>query len=54
MCVRIPDDLYKRLQKAAAEAGYDDVEKYVVELLRQLLPDEEGQIMEKLRRWGYA
>ncbi|AEA11591.1 hypothetical protein TUZN_0088 [Thermoproteus uzoniensis 768-20] len=47
-----PDNLYKRLQRA--EAGYDDVEKYVVELLRQLLPDEEGQITEKLRRWGYA
>ncbi|MEZ0248540.1 MAG: hypothetical protein ABWJ97_04645 [Thermoproteus sp.] len=53
MCVKIPEELYRRLKKAAKSAGYDDVDKYVVDLLERVLADDE-EITRRLRSWGYA
>lgn len=53
MCVRLPERLYERLRRAAEAAGYQDVDKYVADLLEQMLSDD-AEIVEKLRRWGYA
>ncbi|MEL9991377.1 MAG: hypothetical protein QXP98_07685 [Thermoproteus sp.] len=53
MCVKIPEELYQRLKRAAESAGYDDVDKYVVDLLERVLAEEE-EITKRLRSWGYA
>ena len=53
MCVHLPEHLYEKLKKAAESAGYEDVDKYVADLLEQML-SEDAEILRKLKEWGYA
>lgn len=55
-CIEIPDGLLKRLEKAAKDAGYDDVAKYLSMLLEELLvvKSDEDEITKRLRDLGYV
>jgi hypothetical protein len=61
--VPIPASLYSRIEAALGRLGYPNVETFVIDAVRHALasrdagtqptPEEEAQIVERLRRLGY-
>jgi len=67
--VKIPEDIYKKIEGRIEEAGFDSVEDYVTYVLREVLAsleeeeeqeeeqvfseEEEEKVKERLRALGY-
>ncbi len=56
--IKIDDDLYGKLKKCAATAGYSGVEEFIAHLLEKAVAnidagDDAEKIKEKLRGLGY-
>jgi len=56
--IKIDDDLYRRLEKCAATAGYSGTEEFIAHMLEKAVAgmdagDDPEKVKEKLRGLGY-
>jgi hypothetical protein len=56
--IRVDDDLYGKLEKCAAKAGYSGTEEFITHVLEKAVAgieasDDSEKIKEKLRGLGY-
>ena len=61
MAIRIPKELFERLQERAKEEGFEDPRDYIIFILEEAVreseevftPEEEEEIKKRLRSLGY-
>ncbi len=56
--IKIDSELYERAKKAAASAGYSDVDEFIAHCIetgvqKQKVDDAENQVADQLRGLGY-